>query len=307
MDARQLQYVVAVAEERSFTRAAQRCHVAQSALSHQVARLEAEIGNRLFERTSRSVHLSEAGRLLLPHARRVLDDMADARSALGLLASVAEGRLRIGMTQTANRVLDLITLIGEYHRLHPDIPLTTMTGPGHELIDAVTDSRLDLAFGATTGRGMPAEVAFETLVVAEPLVAVVPSHHRLASRKQVRIQELAADPFIAFLSGTTLREVIDGAFGAAGIEPTVNFEIGQLSEIVDYVANGLGISIVPRAFTSTQPARLRKAPEVQVLRLVQPPLHLTEERLREPGGLGQLLHGRATSFAAGAYLRAEPR
>ena len=134
MDVRQLEYVVAVAEEGSFTRAARRCHVAESALSHQVARLETELGTKLFERTSRSVRISEAGRTLLPHAVQVLRDMADARAALDGLAGIIRGRLRIGMTQTASRTLDLISLIGEVHRQHPEITLTTATGPGSELI-----------------------------------------------------------------------------------------------------------------------------------------------------------------------------
>src|SRR5580692_4384461 len=113
MDVRQLEYVVAIAEERNFTRAAQRCHVAQSALSHQVARLETELGTKLFERTTRSVRLSEAGQTLLPHALRVVRDLDDARAALDGLAGIVRGRLRIGMSQTASRALDLITLIGE--------------------------------------------------------------------------------------------------------------------------------------------------------------------------------------------------
>src|SRR5580698_5836027 len=139
MDVRQLEYVVAVAQEGSFTRAAQRCHVAQSALSHQVARLEAELGTRLFERTSRSVRVSEAGRTLLPHAVRVLRDMADARAALDGLDRIIRGRLRVGLTQTASRTLDLIALIGEVHRRYPEIVLTTATGPGDELVQAVRE------------------------------------------------------------------------------------------------------------------------------------------------------------------------
>lgn len=97
MDARQLEYVVAVAEELNFTRAAARCHVAQSALSHQIARLEREQGVTLFERTSRSVRLAPAGALLLPRARAVLAEIESARAELAELAGVVTGRLRIGM------------------------------------------------------------------------------------------------------------------------------------------------------------------------------------------------------------------
>src|SRR5580700_8254669 len=123
MDTRQMEYIVAIAEEGSFTKAAARHHIAQSALSHQVARLEAELGVRIFERTSRSVRLSDAGQVLLPYARQILQDIANARAALDELAGVMRGILRLGMTQTAGRTLDVIAVIGKFHRRYPDIQL----------------------------------------------------------------------------------------------------------------------------------------------------------------------------------------
>src|ERR1700691_1921617 len=148
MDARQIEYIVAVDEEGSFTRAAARHHIAQSALSHQVARLEAELGVRIFERTSRSVRLSDAGEVLLPYARQILQDIANARAALDELAGVMRGSLCIGMTQTAGRTLALVALIGKFHRRYRDIELTTMTGPGGELIENVHKGTLDIALAA---------------------------------------------------------------------------------------------------------------------------------------------------------------
>src|SRR3954463_4554987 len=97
MDLRQLEYFVAVAEERSFTRAAARCHVVQSALSHQIARLEREHRVVLFHRTSRSVRLAPGGELLLPHARRLLNDVQVVRAELAAFSGVLTGRLRLGM------------------------------------------------------------------------------------------------------------------------------------------------------------------------------------------------------------------
>jgi DNA-binding transcriptional LysR family regulator len=281
MDVRQLEYVVAVAEEGSFTRAAQRCHVAQSALSHQVARLEAELGTRLFERTSRSVRVSEAGRTLLPHAVRVLRDMADARAALDGLDRIIRGRLRVGLTQTASRTLDLIALIGEVHRRYPEIVLTTATGPGDELVQAVREGDLDVALAALTAEGPPPEVTFSTLVEAEPLVAVVPMSHPLARRRQVRLSELAGAEFVEFRSGTTLRELVDTAFAEAGIERVSNFEVGQIADVVQYVGNGLGIAIVPSAFAHPGPAG--GPPPVHVLRLIDPTLRLTIGAYRRDG------------------------
>src|SRR3954463_4887606 len=108
MDLRQLEYVVAVAEERSFTRAAARCHVVQSALSAQVARLERELGVTLFHRTSRSVRVAPAGELLLPHARLLLHGAEVARAELNAFSGVITGRLRLGMVGTAGRGAPLV-------------------------------------------------------------------------------------------------------------------------------------------------------------------------------------------------------
>jgi DNA-binding transcriptional LysR family regulator len=273
MDVRQLEYVVSVADEQNFTRAAARCHVAQSALSHQVARLEAEFGVRIFDRTSRSVRLTEAGETFLPYARQILDDYASARATLDQLAGITRGRLRIGLTQDAVRSLDLIGLFGKFHRRYPAIALSTTTGPGQELVDAISDDLLDLAFAAIGSEGGPEDVIFLPLV-EEPLVAIVPSDHPIANRKRVRLAELAQDEFIELRLGTTLRKVMDSAFADAGIRRNSGFEVGQIAEMVLYVANGLGTAIVPRAFVSGTPTGSSSAPEIGLLRLVEPNLHL---------------------------------
>src|SRR6476646_7781485 len=125
MDVRQLEYFVAVAEELSFTRAAARCHVVQSALSYQIARLERENGVTLFERTSRSVRLATAGELLLPRAREVLSELDSARAELAALAGVLTGRLRLGMISTASQAAPAVeSALVEFHGRHPAVEIT---------------------------------------------------------------------------------------------------------------------------------------------------------------------------------------
>jgi DNA-binding transcriptional LysR family regulator len=276
MDARQLEYIVAVDEEGSFTKAAARHHIAQSALSHQVARLEAELGFRIFDRTSRSVRLSDAGQVLLPYARQILQDIANARAALAELAGVMRGSLRLAMTQTAGRTLDLVALIGTFHRRFPDIELTTMTGPGRELIENVRNGGLDIALAALSAEGIPADLTFDPVGDPEPLVAVVPADHQLAARKRVRLEELAKEgSFVEFRPGTALREQVDAAFVAAGVRRTSSFEVGQIADMIQYAANGLGATIVPRAFTGQRSDGLYPARPFRVLELAGSPLSLT--------------------------------
>jgi DNA-binding transcriptional LysR family regulator len=257
MDLRQLEYVIAIADTRSFTRAAERCHTAQSALSHQVARLESQLGMRLFERTSRSVTLTRAGETLLPFAIRILNEVAEAREQLDGLdgRGTVRGHLRLGMTQTAGRVFDVVGLLGEYNRRYPEVELTIVTGPGHELIAAVRAGELDIAL-AGTGPGMPpAGIDFRPLGHDEPLVAVVSDGHRLAGRKRVALRELAeTDRFVEFRVNTGLRDHVDALFRAAGIDRAVAFEVGQITEMVHFAGSGLGTAIVPRIFTTDDDA-----------------------------------------------------
>src|SRR3954468_17523521 len=125
MDVRQLEYFVAVADELNFTRAAARCHVVQSALSYQIARLERENGVLLFDRTSRSVRLAPAGELLLPRARRILTELDIAGAELTALAGVQTGRLRLGVIGTTSQAAPVVErALAEFHRRHQAVEIT---------------------------------------------------------------------------------------------------------------------------------------------------------------------------------------
>jgi DNA-binding transcriptional LysR family regulator len=198
------------------------------------------------------------------------------------------------MTQTASRTLDLVALIGQFHRRYPDIDLTTMTGPGGELIENVRGGKLDVALGALPAAEIPEDVTFDPLGDPEPLVAVVPADHRLAARKRVRLEELAKEgSFVEFRPGTVLREEVDAALVAVGIRPASSFEVGQIADMVHYAANGLGVAIVPRAFTAPRPNSLDAARPFHVLELTGSPLALTigvfKKAVRESASLGAFL------------------
>jgi DNA-binding transcriptional LysR family regulator len=275
MDARQMEFVVAIAEESSFTRAAKKCHIVQSALSHQIARLESELGVKLFERTSRSVQLSEAGQTLLPFARQVVNNMAEARSAIDALSGLTRGQLRIGMTQTAARRLNFISLAGSFHRRYPEVQLSTLTGPGCELLEAVVDNRLDLALAAVDTVPAPASILFHPVIEREPLVAIVSTSHPLAERKRVSLRELAAEgSFVEFLEKTALRNHVDAAFAAAEVKRNSGFEVGQIRDMVHYAANGLGVAIVPAVFSQSGASEESSIPSFRLLRLTNAGLSL---------------------------------
>ncbi|MGB8195599.1 MAG: LysR family transcriptional regulator [Acidimicrobiales bacterium] len=250
MEVRQLEYVVAIAETNSFTKAAERCHTAQSALSHQIARLEGQLGSKIFDRTSRSVALTEAGQVLLPYARRILNDVADAHCELMELDGTVIGRLRLGMTQTGVRALDLVSILGRYSREQPEIELSLMSGPTAELFSLITRGQLDLAITDVGVEGIPHGLQYLPLIETERLVAVVPNHNPLIRRKRVDIRELVATgKFVDFRENTGLRNRVDEICHAAGVTREVAFELGEIREMVKFAANGLGIAIVPKCFT----------------------------------------------------------
>src|SRR5215207_2434233 len=184
MDLRQLEYFVAVAEELSFTRAAGLCRVAQSALSHQIARLERRQGVVLFERTSRAVRLAPAGELLLPRARRILAEVDDAADALAALAGVVTGRLRLGVVGSTGRVVPAVErALAAFHRRHPGVQIAVEDTGSRHMAEQVRAGALDVAFVGLFADQVPDDLAHRLLAV-EPLVAVVPRDHPLARSEE---------------------------------------------------------------------------------------------------------------------------
>jgi DNA-binding transcriptional LysR family regulator len=246
MDLRQLEYVVAVAEERSFTRAAARCHVVQSALSAQVARLERELGVTLFHRTSRSVRVAPAGELLLPHARLLLHGAEVARAELNAFSGVITGRLRLGMVGTAGHGAPFVeqTLLS-FHQRHPAVEIAVQDTGSRHMADLVRAGDLDLAFVGLFADQVPSGIVHH-LLADEPLVAVVTATHPLAGCAAVSLGELAAaGPFIDMRGESGLRLQVDAAFDRAGVERTVVFELGTSDAVVRFAGLGFGAALVP--------------------------------------------------------------
>lgn len=276
MELRQLEYVVAIADAGSFTAAGRRCHVAQSALSRQVAQLEVELGVRLFHRTTREVRLTGPGQAFLPAARRVLSEAARARAEATDAATVPRGQLRLGASQAASGSLDLAGLLGEFRRRFPEVTVVITAGPRQELVTGVVDGDLDLALAAegTGGRSAPDGVRFRPLLADEALRAVVASGDPLARRRRVSLAEIADHgPCVEFRPGTELRRLVDAAFSLAGVTRTVAFELGQLTEMVRFARAGLGTAIVPRSFTADLTAA--DGPVPGVLEVADPGLTMT--------------------------------
>jgi DNA-binding transcriptional LysR family regulator len=273
---RQFEYVVAIAETGTFTAAAERCHVAQSALSHQISSLERHLRARLFERSSRSVRLTEAGESLLPVARRVLGEMAGIRDELRSIDVVVRGPLRVGAVQTAVRLVDFPQMLVDFDRAYPGVEVSVAAGAGSELVGGLRAGELDIVLAALDGPVLPADVRFMPFGHLEPLVAVMSCDHPLAGRGCVRLAELAAGSrFVDYRPGTALQNKVRAMAAAAGADRRVMCELGAITEMVRVAATGAAVAIVPRVFTEDIKGQPGPPDGIRAPRLADPDSYLT--------------------------------
>jgi DNA-binding transcriptional LysR family regulator len=264
MDLRQLRYLVALAEELNFTRAAAAEHIAQPALSQQIRRLEEEVGVGLVERTTRKVALTEAGELLAVRARRILAELEIAREELEALRGVDVGHVTIGAIHTMGPI-DLSLALAEFHARYPHVALSVREQTSEENAELLRIDELDLAFLSVTERVESHELGLHQLI-SEELLVLLPIDHALARHEEVRMAELAHEQFISFRQGARLRELLFSAGRDAQFEPRVTLESNESHRIRTLVSRGLGVAILPRSDAIGQGA------EVAVARLVAPAL-----------------------------------
>ena len=246
MELQQLRYVVAVAETGSFTKAARRCLVVQSALSHQVARLERELGARLFERTSRSVRLTPAGAAFLPSARQCLDFAERAAAEVAAAVGEVRGRVVVGVIPTVAAV-DLPAALKVFRERYPQVRVALRMSPSHELIEQVRRGAVDLAF-----LGLPPGARAEGVrgreLARDEHVAVVAPSHPLAGRASTDLRTLAEELFVDFPAGSPGRTQSDQAFAAAGLDREVAFEVTTAELMAGLIREGLAVAVLPSGY-----------------------------------------------------------
>jgi DNA-binding transcriptional LysR family regulator len=249
---RQVEYFLAVAEEESFSRAAGRLHVVQSAVSAAVRRLERELGCPLFDRSARRVTLTDAGAALLPEARATLDAMRAAREAVDQVRGGLRGTIDLG-TMTSIGIVDLPGLLGDFHVTHPEVVLRLHVAPSGSLglARSLLDGELDVAL-LSLPRPTPAGLLARELA-ASPLRLVVREDHRLAGWPGVSLSELTTEQFIDSPPGYGNRVVADRAFAAAGLDRRVALEITDIKTTARFVQHGLGVAFVPAFAAPTDP------------------------------------------------------
>ncbi|MEV4113717.1 LysR substrate-binding domain-containing protein [Nonomuraea sp. NPDC049695] len=242
MELRQLRYLVATAEEASFTRAAARVHVAQPAVSQQIAQLERELGQQLFDRSDRRIRLTPAGEAFLPYAQAALEAAAAGRDAVDSLRGILAGKLAIGAVQSPPE--PLIGLLGDFQRRHPRVDITLRIGHPKDLAADVAGGTVDAAFIGIAGQQLPAVLATRELYT-EPLVVAIADDHPIARHADTTLNALRDEPIVTLTHGSGLRNLLDTACARAGFAPRIRAETDDVALLADLVHHGLGIALLP--------------------------------------------------------------
>ena len=253
MELRQLRYLDAVARRRSFTKAALDLHVAQSALSQQISRLERELGVELLRRTTRRVEVTEAGELALARARRALAEADGLREDLDALQGLVRGTLRLGGVPPVGPVHPA-ALIAEFTRAHPGVAITVHEDVAFALLGALRDGDLDLVMALVDADALDG-LEGERLLDAE-LVVIASLDHPLARAKRVRVERLAGEALVTPGAGSALRDALLTLVPDAHVVAEAN----DLETVREFIARGLGVTLMPRAVVAAHGDRLAIRP-----------------------------------------------
>ena len=257
MELRQLEAFVAVAEERNFTRAAARLHLAQSGLSATVRTLEAELRALLFVRSTRRVDLTPAGAALLPEARRTLASAAVATEAVAAVEGVERGTLTVGVTQ-AGRLFDLAGILARYRAKFPGIAVRLVHAGATEQHRLLVDGAVDVIFAPMVA---PPSAAVVRLPLAESDLVACTSDPGLGPDGSISLAEIGQRPQVGFPADWGVALLATRAFHAAGLEPRVDLEVNDTDTLLDLVEAGLGVAVIPEALARLRPHLRRLAIE----------------------------------------------
>jgi len=244
MDTEALTAFIEVADSGSFSAAAERLHLTQPAVSKRIATLEDRLNLKLFDRVSRRIVLTDAGRTLLPFARRVLAEMEDGRRALSRLTTEVGGRLSIGTSHHIG-LHRLPPVLRAFAARYPDVDLDLHFMDSEVACEAVVQGKLEL--GIVTLPLAPIQNLETQLIWADPLDVVVGVDHPLARRGRVELPELAEYATVLPDEATYTHRIIKSEFQRQGIAPRVRLASNYLETIKMLVSIGLGWSVLPRS------------------------------------------------------------
>ena len=254
MDFRQLRYALSVSKERSFTGAAKRLNISQSAVSEQVKLLEEEIGFELFHRTSRGIESTDRGRTFLYESERVMGDLLSLTDTARRLRGALSDTLTIGMGSGMAQIF-IPRMFADLKRDLPGVRLEIMTAPTKNIFNELHEERIDagIAIESNPDR-LPAGLIFDRLVDAEMALITHPKHALARAKQPIDIGRLVAEPFIMSELTVGYGQVVFSLFTDLGIRPNILAVVDNIETMKMIVQAGGGIAIVPRACAENEVA-----------------------------------------------------
>lgn len=250
MELSQLEVFLAVARERRFSRAADKLFRTQSAVSQTIRKLEDELGEALFDRSSREGVLTDAGKVLYEYAEKLINLRSEASESLAELKELQKGKLVVAANELT--VLYLLPVLAEFRRLHPMIRITVERALGSHIPDEVLSYSVE--FGVLSYA--PQDPSLHSIVISsDQLVFVVPPSHPLASASQISIRQLGAESFVAHIVSSPYREKVIQLFKNHKTPLHMDLELPTLQAIKRYVAMGSGVAFVPEISVEAEIAR----------------------------------------------------
>jgi DNA-binding transcriptional LysR family regulator len=253
MELRQLEYLVAVAEEANFTRAAERVNISQSGISAQIRQLERDLGATLIDRSGRTATLTAAGAAALEHARATLAAACAVRQAVDDVSGLIRGQLVVGMVNGCT-ITPLFDALSAFHRAHPGVEITLVEDDSEQLIDRVRTGAAGLALIGTPDT--PPSGLESLTIYRERVVAAVRVGHPLAGRSPLTLADISEYPIISMPKGTGIRAVFDQACAAAGVRPTIALQASAPAAVADLAARDLGVAVLSTSMTADRKGQL---------------------------------------------------
>jgi DNA-binding transcriptional LysR family regulator len=247
LDFRQLRYALSVSKERSFTKAAKRLNISQSAVSEQVKLLEEEVGFELFRRTSRGIESTDRGRTFLYESERVMGDLLSLSDTARRLRGAISDTLMVGMGSGMAQIF-IPRLFADLKADLPGVRLEILTAPTKNIFNDLHEERIDVGIAIESDPDrLPAGLIFERLLDAEMALIVHPKHALARSKQPVDIGRLLAEPFIMSELTVGYGQVVFSLFTDLGIRPNILAVVDNIETMKMIVQSGAGIAIVPRA------------------------------------------------------------
>lgn len=263
MELKLLRTFTAVAEAGSFTHAATRIHLTQSAVSVHIRQLEEEVGAPLFLRVNKKLYLTEAGRALLGHAESIIRAHDEAKADLAAIGGPSRGRLHLGVASTAITAHPLPEILSDIKRKYALLDLSVVGGTSEWIIEQILAGNIDV--GLVSLPVEASDVLTETLR-SDRLVAAMSLQHKLARARVVTAEDLSSEPLILGEKGGNTRRLIDLFFEKHKLEPKIVMELQRTEAIIKMVELGFGVTILPRSSVRTYVARgTLRAPPVRDL------------------------------------------